>query len=302
METTQTIKLNMFLAVRNFKRQNEEEAAKIHKFNEAFDTLMKTVDELLVVSEMQGKKRTGLTIDKNLLRKDLIEQCVKNSNKLSILSLQNENYTLLRETQFRESQLRNMSDLKLVEKAQLIYNNVQANLDTLAEQGITPESQKFFNDSIISFNSFLSMPRTAIADRKKATMKINELFITAEKYIKIMDLAAQSVKKDYPDFYNNYKAARVLVDTGARNLALKASARELPSGIPLGGVVFIFRNTGAGGELKKKTTAKGNFQIRNIKPGPWKVFVSKKGYRNSEIDITIEENVTNQLKVEMEKA
>lgn len=301
METTQTRKLNMLMAVRNFKRQNEAEAGQIHKFGDTFDLLMGTVDELQIVSEMQGKERTGLTIDKNLLKKELIKQCLKNSDKLAIFSLQKENNTLLNETHFRESQFRNMKGIKLIEKAQLIYNNVQANLENLAEQGLSVETQKTFMGTITAFNNFLSMPRTAIAERRKATMKINELFKATDKYLRIMDLAIESVKTDHSDFYNNYKAARTLVDISSRNLAVKASAKGIPEGVPLGGVEFIFRNADTGTELKKKTTGKGNFQIKHIKAGPWKVFITKTGYRKYELSIDVTENETSLLNIEMEK-
>lgn len=301
MLAKQTMKLNMLLVVRNFKRQNEPVATQIHKFQETFDLLMKTVDELLSVSEMQGKERTGLTMDKNLTKKVLIDFCLRNSSKLSILSLQKENNTLFKEIHFTESQLSSMTGLKLIEKAQLIYNNVQANLDILAEQGLSAETQKVFADSITAFNNFLNMPRTAIAERKKATMRINELFLEADKNLKIMDLAVESVKKQFPDFYNNYKASRALIDISSRNLALKGTAKETPKGIPLGGVVFIFRNPGNGAELKKKTTIKGNFQVKHIKPGPWKVFISKEGYKNYELAINVNENEINLLNVDMEK-
>lgn len=302
MKTKQTIKLNMFLGIRNFKRRNEAEAATIPKFPENSELLLKATDELQELSEEQGKERTGITLDKNLLRRHLVDLCLKYSNKVAILSLQNENYTLLKEIQFRESQFRNMKGTKLREKAQLIYDNVQANLEELADQGISAETQKEFSEAITAFNDFLSMPRTVIAERKKTTMRINEIFAAADKYLKIMDLAVESAKKEHPDFYNNYRTARMLVDTGSRSLAVKASVKGLPYGVPLGGVVFIFRNTGTGGELVKKSTNKGNFHIKSIKPGPWKVFVSKEGYKNYETEINVSENQTSVLNVELEKA
>lgn len=302
MKTKQTNKLNMHFALRNFKRRNEAEAALIPKFNENCDLLLQSTDELQALSEAQGKGRTGIKLDKDVLRRNLVDLCLKYSNKLAILSLQKENYTLLKEIQFRQSQFRNMKGTKVVEKAQLIYNSVQANLNELADQEITADTQKEFNEAIIAFNNFLSMPRTVIAERRKVTLRISEIFSVSDKYLKMMDFAVESARKEHPDFYNNYKTARMLVDTGARSLAMKASAREIPAGIPLEGVVFIFRNTGTGAELKKKTTEKGNFQIRSIKPGPWKVFVSKEGYKQYETEINVAENQTSVLNVELEKA
>ena len=119
-----------------------------------------------------------------------------------------------------------------------------------------------------------------------------------------MDLAVASAKDEYPDFFNAYKTSRKLVDSNSVNLALRAAARELTNGEPVNDEVFIFRNEAGNtdnGELVKKTSKKGNFQVKSIETGTYKVAVSKKGYRNKEVSVTVADGERSQLTVEMEK-
>jgi Prealbumin-like fold domain len=88
--------------------------------------------------------------------------------------------------------------------------------------------------------------------------------------------------------YNGYKTSRKLVDTNTGVLALKASAKEVTSGEPVHGAIFTFSHesdklSGSNGigEITKKTTKKGNFHIKNMKAGTYKVFISKPGYEKN---------------------
>jgi Carboxypeptidase regulatory-like domain len=309
MNTKQRIKLNMYLAVRNFGNQNDAVAKSIPKFGSNFDLLKSTIDEIQVIGEMQGINKTGLAIDKNKLKKLLIAMAVKYSNRIAILAKSNNNDTLLKEVRLNESELGKLPGVTLKDRVQNIYDKADANIDNLSEQGITPDTQKQFLDAITAFNNALATPRSGIAEKRKATQKLPVLFDTADSLIEIMDLAARSAKDDQPDFYNGYKTSRKLVDTNTGGISLKASAKELTSGEPVHGAIFTFSHeadklTGSNGtgEIIKKTTSKGNFHIKSMKAGNYKIVVSKPGYKDKEAAVIIADGERSDLNVEMEKA
>jgi hypothetical protein len=307
MTTEQRIRLNMFLGVRNYGNQNEAIAKAINKFYGSFEKLMVTTDEIQSIGELQGVPKTGLASDKNNLKKNLIAVSVKNSNKVAILAKQMNNDTLLDEVRISEGQLVRLSGTALIERAKTIYNRVETNIGNLAEQAVTPETQKAFMEAIKAFNNALETPRTGIVEKRKATQKLKVLFATADSLIEIMDLAAGSAKDEYPDFYNGYKTARKLIDTKTGLLALKASAKELNSGVPVHGALFTFVHAIEGmssgnGEIVKKTSKKGSFQIKNMKAGTYNVIVKKPGYKPKEISVIVESGERAELFVELEKA
>jgi uncharacterized membrane protein len=101
----------------------------------------------------------------------------------------------------------------------------------------------------------------------------------------------------------------MLIDTGSGKIALKATVKELTSGEPVHAALFTFTHEadkysgGTGnGEVTKKTTKKGNFHIKNMKEGTYKVVVSKPGYKDKEVTVSVADDERSELNVELEKA
>jgi hypothetical protein len=307
MTSDQRIKLNMYLAVRNLKNLFAEAINSISKYGAAADLLQKSIDQIQQVSEQQGIDKSGITIDKNKLRAILIALTVKNSGKISILAISENNDTLLNEVRLTESDLTKLAEIKIRDKARVIYDKVQANLEKLREQGINEDTQKKFLEAINAFNNALSTPRTGIAERRLATQKLVNLFKAAENSIDIMDLAVQSARDEQPDFYNAYRAARKLVDPGNGKLALRAVVTDAISGEPLKKARFTFRLNGGmhamngNGAIVKETSEKGTIQLKKLDPGNYLVSVQKNGYKNKEVEVNIPGNERVDLKVGLEK-
>ena len=309
MTTDQKIRLRMYLAVRNFVIQNEAVANSIPKFAASYATLQNATNEIQLIGEMQGADKTGLAIDKNKLKKTLIALAAKNSRKIAALAKFNNNDFLLKEVRFKESDLAKVQEVTLKERVQIIYDRAEANIGSLAEHGITPETQKIFLETITSFNNALETPRTGIGEKKTATEKLTGLFETADTAVELMDYAVGIVQDEQPDFFSGYKTNRKLVDTNTGMLALKATAKELISGEPIRGAIFTFKPDGAllaesngNEEITKKTAKKGSFHIKNMHAGTYKVVVRKPGYKEQEVTVSVADGERSDLNVEMEKA
>jgi hypothetical protein len=309
MTTKQRIKLRMYLAVRNFVSQNETIAKAIPKFSESYATLQNATNDIQLIGEIQGVDKSGVAIDKNKLKANLIAIAVKNSRKISAFAKFSNNDTLLSEVRYNESDLIRMQEVALKENCQIIYDRCQANIQSLTENGITPDTQKAFLDAITAFNNALETPRTKIGEKKKATEKLAILFDTADKAIELMDYAVGIVKDEQIDFVNAYKTNRKLVDTNAGYVSLRAKAIELTNGVPLKGVIFTFKPDGikinlTGGmtEIIKKTAEKGSFHLKNMPSGTYKVVVNKPGYKEKEVSVSVADGERSELTVELEKA
>lgn len=298
----------MYLSVRNLKNIFGESIKKISKYESASDQLQKDIDQIQQVSEQQGINKKGITVDKNKLKTNLVTLTLKYSGKISIFAIAENNETLLHEVRLNESDLNKIAGVILRDKARIIYDRVQANLENLKEQGISEETQKKFLDSINAFNNALSTPRTSIAERRLATQKLAVLFKSADDTLEIMDLASQSAKDEQPDFYYAYKAARKLVDLGTGRLTLRAIATDEISGEPLKKVLFTFRHNGimqvknGNGEITKETSDKGILQIKKLEPGTYTLSVRKNGYKDKQLEINIPGNERVDLKICMERA
>jgi Carboxypeptidase regulatory-like domain len=309
MNTEKRKQLDMQLTLRNCVAQNEEAAKKIPKFWDNYVIVQSTTDEIQEISKAQGANKTGIASDKNKLKMNLIALAAKNSRKIAAYAKFINSDTLLKEVKYNEGQLERLAEVTLIERAETIHANCEANIEKLAEQGITPDTQKVFMDTIIALNNILKTPRSNIAERKKATERLTVLFKTADDALELMDYAVGSVKDEEIDFYNAYKTARKIVDSNTGNIALRGSAVDLTTQEPLKGAEFTFNInggdltlSGTSGKIRKKTAQKGSFHIRNMHPGTYNVTVKKPGYKVKEATVSITGGERSELKVELEKA
>lgn len=307
MNSDQKSNLNMGLTVRNCVNQNEAVAKAIPRFMEQYSIMLNAYIEIQSIGEMQGTNKTGVAVDKNKLKKKLIEIAVKNSRKIAALAKFMNNDTLLNEVKYNESQLLRLAEVSLIEKSQTIYDRVQTHLEKLADQGVTAETQKEFQDTIVALNNALRAPRAEIAERRKATERLAVLFQTANNALELMDYAVDGVRDEQIDFYNAYRTARKLIDNNAGLVALRAKAIDILSAQPLSGVIFTLKHNGikssnGNGAIIKKTASRGGFRIRNLASGEYKVVIRKAGYKEKEMSLIIEDGVRNELIVELEKA
>lgn len=307
MNTPQKIKLNMYKAVRNYFSRYQELLNKVTEMKKAFTSLAARVEEIESTGKTQGLSRKGFTEKKKSLRKHVTGLIIKHSSKLTLYGRKTGNKVLLDEIRFKETGLNRLTEVTLVEKARIVWERTEQNLQELSDQNVTAETQKAFQDVINAFNEAISMPRAETSERIKATKTLEVLFSEADLTVSNLDIAVLSVKDEHPEFYNGYKAARVLVDISSGSILIKGSAKEFLSGKPVGKAIFKFSNTGTlssngNGAVIKRTTMKGNFLLKSLQPGSYKVLVSKPGYRDKELSIIVNEGEKMEVKVEMEKA
>jgi len=305
MTTKQLSKLNMFIAVRNFVLSKEPIAGQIPNFISFFGILQTQISAIQSLSKLQGEDKTGITIDKNVLKKNLITITADNSRRITAYAKFAGNFTLLKEAQAYESKLSTVSGAALINFAQSVFDKATANLDKLADYGVTAETQKEFNNIIIAYNSALATPRNSRAAVRNITKMLNEAFTAADEAVKNMDYAVGIIKLKQPEFYNEYKTNRIIVDLNGGRLAMKVSTKDLGNGKPVKGVLFTFSSEGneAGtGKIVKKTTEKGNFQIKSMPAGSYNVSVSREGYKEKELKVSVSEGQRTELQVELEKA
>jgi len=139
MNTDQRIKLNMCLTVRNTVTQNEAVANSIPKFMEQYLIMQNTTNEIQEIGKLQGADKTGIASDKNKLKQSLISLAAKNSRKIAALAKFINSDTLLKEVRYNERNLKDWAETTLIERAMTIYSNAEANIDKLAEHGVTPD-------------------------------------------------------------------------------------------------------------------------------------------------------------------
>jgi hypothetical protein len=309
MTTVQERKLNMYLAAEDFLNLNGGITKDLPNYEGNFTAFRSTIARIMLIAEMQKDTTTGAAKEKKRLRENLINLASDHSRSITAFAKFTNNELLLDKVKFSNSELMKMTGVELKNYAQIIYNKSEDNIGLLATYGITPETQKELNDAIVAFDASLAKPRVGINEKAKATNELGLQFVSADSILDNIDTAISIIRRKEVNFFKAYTSNRKLVETSSGMLALKASAKELTSGEPVPGALFTFSHdlenlagSNGNGEISKKTSKKGSFHIRNMKAGTYKVVVSKPGYKEREVTVSVADGERSDLKVEMEKA
>jgi uncharacterized membrane protein len=130
-------------------------------------------------------------------------------------------------------------------------------------------------------------------------------------YSVLLDIDTEEgiIMYDEPDFHTGYKSARKLVYTRAGRLALRASVKEMITGVPVKGAVLKFTADGLTVKkndkhtvIVKKSVRKGGLQIHNMPEGTYIVVIKKPGYKEKTTSVAVADGERSELVVELEKA
>jgi hypothetical protein len=115
--------------------------------------------------------------------------------------------------------------------------------------------------------------------------------------------------RDYKFFNDNFEPKcnfRLSYHTICKEesiIPLVAGATDKLNGLPLNNVSFIFipikenNNT----VIEKETICKGQFLVKSMEEGVYKVYVKKSGYAELSLDLGVKKNLTAFIEVELEK-
>jgi hypothetical protein len=310
MTIEQESRLSMYLATRDYLVPNSSIIKGLPSFQENFTSFQSTIMQIQDIAEQQKIDKTGITEGKNQLRMALAELAADNSRKLTAFAKLNNNPTLLGEVKFNESDLKRCADTALKDYSQIVYDRAQANISALADYGITEATQNSLLNAINAYNASIAKPKIGITERSQATKQLVVLFKMADASLSNMDATVEIIRLAQPNFYNGYKAVRKVVETGAGSLALRGCAIDVLTGEPVMGVTFKFfsdentdKETAAHGNasLIKKTAEKGSFNVKNINEGVYQVRVTKPGYKEKIITVSVAEGEMTDLRVGLEK-
>ena len=262
--------------------------------------------------DAQTIETTGVTTDKKGKRAVMTEKTLFMSNRLQSFGNTTGNAEILESVQYPASYLNKARDTDVIGICNAVLSRAVANATALTAYGVTAAMITELQASITAYSATLAKPQNAKAQTKTATENLTKLFKEAEDLlVKRMDLDIELFKVNKPDFYSQYKTARIIISTKGSKIAVMGSAVMAETGEPIKGVTFSFAVEN-GSMLKsasvasvetvvKKSAEKGNFRISNMPEGTYTVTVKKIGYKDQMIKMNVVNGETTTLKIEMEK-
>lgn len=274
-------------------------------------TFVNTIPQIQAIAEQQKISKKGVTDNKNNLKETLIVMTADYARKLGVYAKFTNNATLAQEVKFSESKLRQIADTAVKDYAQIVYDRAQTNVAALATYGITAATQTTLLNAINAYNASIGKPGVSRTESGQNTKQLEALFKTADAALANMDAAVEIVRLTQVAFYNSYKNARKVIETGIGSLAVKGLVTDAVSGEPLKGVTLSFSLEGNNGLAKaakaatesvvKKTAEKGGFNIKTLPSGMYSVTIKKVGYVDQVVTVAVADGDLTELNVQLSK-
>jgi hypothetical protein len=241
---------------------------------------------------------------------DLAARALGISRKTATYARMTHNVVLLQEVHYTDSDLKRSSDTLFKDRVSVILEKAEANLQALSAYGVTKEAVEALKNGLEQFIVSMPQPRLGITERKKVTDQLGDLYLINEESLDNMDALVEVVRQTEPVFFRAYKNNRRVIETGGSRVSLKATITDAITHTGIKGVkVSLVKQNGQlkltsskpGKAMVKKTAAKGSFLVKSMPSGEYRANIAKPGFREQEVTVTVVDNETAELYVELER-
>lgn len=208
----------MYKAVNAVLTGNATEVDKLPALKDSHTRFSNKITELGSKDTDYISKTDGKTISKTDAENELIENILPVVGGLQVFAKIIDNHELKVTTKVTVTDMKRMRDNELINKAKQIFDFANTNSAELVNYGITADTITQLNTLITNYEAALSDQGSSFAEKQAARKALTLLFDTADDILKDeLDNLMELTRSNNPDFYNEYKAARVIKDLGIRH-------------------------------------------------------------------------------------
>ncbi len=312
MNINQEDKFSMYYVVKNTCEKYQTTWTTNAVFAATYNLWVAKIPLIEQNRDAQTLETTGITTDKTAKRNSMTEKTLFMINRLQSYANVVNNPELLESIKYTASDLKKSRDTDVVGICNTVLAKSNANAAAIVTYGVTAAMITELQAAITAYSATLAKPKAAKSQTKTATENLTKLFKEADELlVKRLDLDIELFKTSKPEFYSQYKTARIIIPTGGGATSVLGSVNLAGSGEPLKGVSFTFVAE-TNGMMKaatanetakpivKKSADKGKFRA-TLPESTYKVIVEKIGYKKQEVTITVVNGETTNLNIELEK-
>ena len=311
MNINQEDKFSMYYVVKNTCEKYQTTWTTNAVFAATYNLWVAKIPLIEQNRDAQTLETTGITTDKTAKRNSMTEKTLFMINRLQSYANVVNNPELLESIKYSASDLKKSRDTDVIGICNNVLAKASANAAAIATYGVTAAMITELQTAITAYSATLAKPKAAKSQTKTATENLTKLFKEADELlVKRMDLDIELFKTSKPDFYSQYKTARIIIPTGGGATSVLGSVSLAGSGEPLKGVSFTFvaENNGmmkaASTEtvkpIVKKSADKGKFRA-SLPENTYRVIIEKIGFKSQEVTISVANGESTNLNIELEK-
>ena len=187
----------------------------ITAFGAAFVLFQGKIVDIEHLHVKQEADLKGITENKNNKESALINSSLIVAKPMIAFANVTDNPQLRQEIDYSEDALKRSSDADLEARCTIIKERAATHAAALVTYGVTAPMIASLGTALTDYHAVISGPRSAEAVKKQQTEEIEILFKETDKILKgQLDQLIVLFESSAPDFYGEYKNARIIVDLG----------------------------------------------------------------------------------------
>ncbi len=282
MNSKQEAKLNMY---RTTQQHCEKHAALIKNypaFENGCNALSAKNAALIGTATAQSQVITGVAQDKALEKNNLCKMATNVGGLVFAFASKAKNNTLKQSVNYSYSDLHRLKDDLLVPVVNNIYQAAAANAAALQTYGVTDALLQAFKASIERYSEAVPRPRGAKSERITSADNAKQLIREIDALLKNeLDKLVMAIEPDNPDFVATYKNCRFIYNPATQTTQLRGKVLNANGKVPVGNAVVELIGTTT---MVAQTNKAGNFTIKPLAPGTYKVRLRAEGYADAELE------------------
>ena len=206
-------RVTMYNTAANWLDKNIGKMTAPPKLQEAFDSFKGHIAEIDRLASITGVTTGGFTESKVLARENAQKVANHVIALLKAYATSVGDVVLLNDVDFPPSALRNASEQVLKARLDLVIGKAETHQAAAAGYGLSPKLVKALKTALADFAGKMTTTREAIGNRKGDNQQLDGAIDDADEVLKgRMDVYMEVVQFTEPPMYDQYKAARVIVD------------------------------------------------------------------------------------------
>ena len=216
MTTDQNNIVNMFQTTLSFLDENNSVWSKTPAFADAVTRAKTGLTAIQDAAQAQESPTSGVTQDKAQMRADFEESLLAIADQLSAFAAKQGDHDLGAKAEMTKSSLDKLTDNGLDQTAQRIVGLANTNLAALADFGVTADAVTALETARADYAAIKTSTREAAIGRKTQTESLPQLIANERSIFRNeIDKMVTGKKKNNPEFYSGYIAARIIVNRAA---------------------------------------------------------------------------------------
>ena len=229
MTSNQSNKYAMYSAAANVLKSHASRTTAIPAFAGSYDRFGGLLTQISDKDKERMGKTSGKVAAKDEAEDSLVMGVMIVSSGLTALARAKGNVQLKGAAHVAESPLRHARPSEQINIGKLTYDLAKANEEDLAQYGISSTMLEDLKTRIGAYETAVKDVASGLAERTGAKTAVSDLFVQADQVLREeLDPMMQIFRVTDPEFYNDYRAARVIRDIGVRHNKAGQAAAPAP--------------------------------------------------------------------------